>query len=420
MPNILELQNKLGKINEELRSVNDKADENGVLGAEDQAQYDKLDGEFRSVEAAIQRERDIEERAKKLVQSQRDNPPAAPKTPAPSPAPGQDEQRSAQLEAFEQWLRYGEGGLSDEQRSALIPYDEARANTPQSSGTASAGGYLVPVEYSNRLYQALKAYGGMLQVADVITTENGVPIYFPTADDTNNIAVLITENADHDDENTPLTFGQTSISSYDYTTKFIKVPNRLMRDAMIDISGYTTGRLSERLYRAINRHTTIGTGSGQPKGIVTAATNSGVTAAAAALTFDHLISLEHSVNSAYRSRPGVGFMFNDQTLSVIRKLKDNDGQYIWKMGNVQTGVPSTINGRTYTINDDMADVGANNASVLFGDFKSYMIRQAGSIRIVRANERFIDKDQTGFIAFMSLDGNLMDTRAVKKLVHQST
>src|SRR6185312_4367995 len=106
-------------------------------------------------------------------------------------------------------------------------------------------------------------------------------------------------------------------------------------------------------------------------GVVTASTLGKTAAAVAAVTYDEIIDLIHSVDPAYRQSPKVRFMFNDLTLAAIRKLKDGDGSYIWTMGDIQGGVPGTIFGYKYSVNQAMASLGAAAKVMLFGDFGKY-------------------------------------------------
>jgi HK97 family phage major capsid protein len=107
-------------------------------------------------------------------------------------------------------------------------------------------------------------------------------------------------------------------------------------------------------------------------------------------------------------------MFNDSTLLAARKLKDGEGRYIWQMGNVQQGVPASLNGRRYHINQAMASLAAASKAMLFGDFGQYYVRKVGSPVIGVLRERYWpDLGMAGLIRF---DGELGNTAAVKHLI----
>ena len=134
------------------------------------------------------------------------------------------------------------------------------------------------------------------------------------------------------------------------------------------------------------------------------------------LKVDDIIDLIKSVNSAY-GRNGK-FMFNRNTLWELAKIKDQTGRYIWQ-DSARDGTPATLFGKQYILNDDMADIGAGNASVLFGDLSKYKIRMVKSFSVVRLNELLAEYLAIGLFGFARVDGNLLDagTHPVKKLVH---
>jgi HK97 family phage major capsid protein len=114
---------------------------------------------------------------------------------------------------------------------------------------------------------------------------------------------------------------------------------------------------------------------------------------------------------------GAAFMYNDNTLKALRKVKDNDGRFIWQPADARTGEPAQLYGYPYAINQDMPDIGSTNKSVLFGAMQRYVMRRVRTFSTKRLVERYADFHQVGFIGFGRFDGELMDTAAVKHLVH---
>lgn len=270
-----------------------------------------------------------------------------------------------------------------------------------------SGGYTKDQTLINSLELAMLAFGGMMQVSEIIRTGTGEPMRWPTADDTDNTGAQIGENTSHDSGSDP-TFGSVMWNAYTFSSKIVKVPNELLQDSVFNIPSVLGKMLGERLGRIQNTKYTTGSGANTAKGIVTAAT-AGVTAASAtAIAFDELIDLEHSLDPSRRKMPGVGYMFHDTVLKAIRKLKDSENRYLWQ-ANANSGAPPTLNTYPYTINQDMASsIAASAVSVLFGDLSSYKIRQVGQIVLRRLDERFADTNQTGFLALIRGDGNLLD------------
>lgn len=287
----------------------------------------------------------------------------------------------------------------------------------QSVGTNSAGGFTVPVELQNELIKSMLMWGPMYDedVATSMTTSSGNKLQIPTVNDTAVTAESHAENADlTDDGGKDVTFGQKELDAYVYDTEFVRWSMELSQDSIFNVESLLGSLLGERLGRIANEKLTVGTGSSQPNGIVTAS-SAGVTAAGtAALTSDEIIDLVHSVDPAYRSAPKVGFMFNDATLKAVRKLKDGDGNYLWQMGNVQQGAPGSLLGYNYRINQAMDDLAAAKKVMIFGDFGKYYVRKVGAPILGVMRERFWPN--LGIAGLIRFDGELGDTAAVKHLI----
>ena len=133
----------------------------------------------------------------------------------------------------------------------------------------------------------------------------------------------------------------------------------------------------------------------------------GVTAAGtAAILFDEIIDLEHSVDPARRGE-GCSYMMNDSTLKLLRKLKDADGRYLWQ-AEANSGAPGTLNGYGYTINQDMASAAVSAKPITFGQHKAFKIRRVNGLRLVVTDELYARTDEIGFFAWVRIDSNLLD------------
>lgn len=193
----------------------------------------------------------------------------------------------------------------------------------------------------------------------------------------------------------------------------------LLQDNSFDLESLLSDLLAESFGRGMNEDLTIGDGKGKPKGIIEWATASDATPAASAIKLDDLIDLIRSVDSAY-ARNG-RFMFNRNTLYSLVKIKDTTNRYIWQEG-AKDGTPPTLFAKPYTLNDDMPDIAAGKASVLFGDFSKFKIRMVKDFRVIRLNELLAEYLSIGIFGFARLDGLLLNagTHPIKKLVHAAS
>ena len=313
------------------------------------------------------------------------------------------------------YLRHG-NNVSAEQAIAI--------RNAMSTTTPAEGGYTVPVEVASMVVDSLKAFGGMREVAQVITTAGGNPLNWPTSDGTSEVGEIVAENAAA--TGADITFGTVAVNPYKYSSKKIALPVELIQDSAIDVVQFVVNRLAQRLGRITNQHYTTGTGTSQPFGVMARAATgkTGTTGQTLTVTYDDLIDLIHSVNIAYRAR-GARFMLRDTSVAVIRKLKDTSGRPIWNPGDNQSisgGTPSTICGYAYTVNEDVAAMAANAKSIAFGDFSQFVIRDvAGSTSLRRFDDSaFALNGQVGFCGWMRTGSNLLDTAAVKCYVNSAS
>jgi HK97 family phage major capsid protein len=166
----------------------------------------------------------------------------------------------------------------------------------------------------------MKALFPVRAVASGIQTSTGAQMLFPTTDSTSEEGEIIGQNTVVSVGET--SFGQASLDVYKYSSKSIALPFELLQDSMFNIEEYIQTLLRLRLGRIQNRHHTVGTGSGQPRGVVTAAGAGkvGATGQTVTVTYDDFVDLEHSIDPYYRA--AAKWMMHDDMLKVSRKIKD--------------------------------------------------------------------------------------------------
>lgn len=319
-------------------------------------------------------------------------------------------------EAFTAYLRAGGelGVLRPEERAVLrggFQSVEGRAQTT----TAAEGGYTVPQELARIIIKTMAMWGPMYDpgVTRELVTTGGGTLTMPTVNDTTVTPEAHTEGATlTDDGGKDVTFGEKRLNAFAFNTEWLRISRELLDDSAFNLEQFIGELLGERLARLANAQLTNGTGTNAPNGIVTAA-GAGVTAASdTAIDADEIIDLVHSVDPAYRASPSVRFMFNDNTLATIRKLKDGDDNYLWQMGDIRQGEPNSILGHPYSVNQAMADIAASAKVALFGDFSRYYVRKVGAPMVGAIQ----DKDfwpGIGMAGYIRFDGELADDAAIK-------
>jgi HK97 family phage major capsid protein len=217
-------------------------------------------------------------------------------------SPDQREQADAYSAAFKAFIVHGERGLTTEQANALRAGRPQAAQSGQQSN-GSQGGYLVPTGFGGELIEALKAYGGMRRVANIIQTNSGAPIAWPTVDETSQTGEIVAESTAASSQD--VSFGTINIGAFKFSSKIFTVPFELLMDQGpgMDVEAFIRRAAATRIARIQNTKFTVGAGTTEPKGALTAAVSGvvGPTGETLTCTYDDLINLIHSVDPAYRS-----------------------------------------------------------------------------------------------------------------------
>ena len=398
---ILELRGKRAKAWEAAKAFLDShRNEKGVLSAEDDAAYTRMEQEITDLGkeiARLERQEALEAELNLPV-----NKPITAK-----PMNGKPEEGSKT------------GRAGEEYRTNF--WNMMRSKAPMSAvvnalqiGTDSEGGYLVPDEYERTLVEALEEENIFRQLAKVIQTSSGdrkIPVVA-----TKGTASWIDEEGaftESDDS-----FGQVSIGAYKLGT-MIKVSEELLNDSVFDLESYISREFARRIGAKEEEAFFTGDGSGKPLGILaaTGGAETGVTAASAtAVTADELMDLFYSLKSPYR-RNAV-WVLNDSTIKAVRKLKDGNGQYLWQP-SLTAGTPDTILGRPVKTSAYMPAIAAGAKTVAFGDFSYYWIADRQGRSFKRLNELYAATGQVGFLASQRVDGKMILPEAVKVLAQKA-
>ena len=397
---ILELREKRSKAWEAAKAFLDShRTEKGILTAEDDAAYTKMEQEIEDLGREIAR---MERR--EALDAELNKPVNTPITGKPMPAAG-DEKKGRASDEYKRnfWNAMRMTGDPHIIRNAL------------QEGTDSEGGYLVPDEFERTLVKALEEENIFRKLAKIIQTSSG----------DRKIPVVTTHgSAAWLDEEEQLTesdevFGQTSLSAHKLGT-FIKVSDELLNDSVFDLESYISTEFARRIGSKEEEAFFTGDGSGKPTGIfaTSGGADVGVTsAAAAALTADELIDLFYSLRSPYRKK--AVWVMNDSTVKAIRKLKDGNGQYLWQPA-LTAGTPDTILNRPVYTSSYVPAIAAGAKTIAFGDFGYYWIADRQGRSFKRLNELFATTGQVGFMATQRVDGKLILSEAIKVLQQKAS
>lgn len=373
----------------ELKSLLDKAiEENRDLTGEERATEERLNASLDSLDEQIKQGRSHVERESEAA----------------------DALRIAERVAQQQ-RRTGERSDTDVLRAMVAGEIRGHEFRVLTEGAAAAGGNTVPVSFYSRLVEHLIENSAIRQTnVTVITTDGGEELRVPKTTSHPTAAIVA--------ENTAISasdpaFGQVVLGAFKYgfTTQ---IAAELEQDSGVDLLGYLARIGAQALANGAGAHFVVGTGTGQPNGVVTAATvgKTGATAVAGAFTTDDLMDLYYSVTGPYRRRGT--WMLSDAGLKMARKLKDSTGQFLWAPG-LTAGEPDTLFGRPVVNDTNIADPALSAKSVLFGDLSAYYIRDVRGVRVERSADFAFNTDLVTWRFLLRTDGDLIDTTGAVKV-----
>ena len=384
---VQELIEKRAKVWETAKNfVDTHEDKNGNLSAEDKETYSRMEAEIEELTNSIERQQRAERREQELSK------------PVNSPITGKPYKDEPQGEVKT-------GRASDEYKKAMLT--ALRSNFRQVSnvlqeGVDADGGYLVPEEYDHRLIDVLTEENIMRGIATKITTSGEHKINIAA---TKPAAAWI-------EEGEALSFGDATFDQKILDAHklhvAIKITEELLYDSAFGLENYIITEFGKALANAEEDAFLNGDGVGKPTGIFDK-TKGGesIGTLTAALKSDDILDLIYKLKRPYRKN--ASFIMNDATLAQIRKLKDNNGQYLWQP-SYQANEPDKILG--YNIRTSAF---APTDAIAFGDYKYYNIGDRGSRSFKQLNELFAGNGMIGYVAKERVDGLLILPEAVKIL-----
>jgi len=313
--------------------------------------------------------------------------------------------------AFEAYVRTG-----DDDALRGLALETKGLNT----AVAGEGGYLVDPQTSDRIRTVLQSNASLRKIAKVVHVE---ATSYDVLIDLGNIGAGWADEVASQTETASPTVERISIPLHELAA-MPKASQRLLDDAAFDIEGWLAERIADKFARAEAAAFVAGDGVNKPKGFLThtkidngawAWGSIGYVPTGAAGSFgtspDSVVELVYALGAEYRANGA--FVMNSKTAGVVRKLKDNDGRFLWSDG-LAAGEPARLMGYPVLVAEDMPDIAAGSYSIAFGDFGAgYTVAERPDIRILR--DPFSAKPNVLFYATKRVGGDVSDFAAIKLL-----
>ena len=269
------------------------------------------------------------------------------------------------------------GAANDNERKAFADFVRNGDATEVKSlgyGSPSTGGILAPEQVATSILEKVAEFSPVRTLAQTISM-SGPLLQLPRlVDEVDPVPVAETAARTEDEP----TFDQIDLKPFEMAI-IVPVTRILLEDAQIDLTGYLSNHVARRFGQKEATWFVNGNGTTQAEGVLTS--DAIAEHEVEAITGDDLIDLFYSIKTAYSSNGA--WLMNRKTMSVVRKLKDTDGSYIWERG-IAGGQPPSLLGRPVYEAVDMPDIAAEATPIVFGDFATgYAIADRTSFEIIR-------------------------------------
>lgn len=339
-------------------------------------------------------------------------------------------------QAWVKYLRMGQENLDAQERRILKNpvYTPGAVIDALESGIDSArylkstmveavdnlGGYVVPIDVQTNIIERMAPLTVVRPRANVVGTSRDT-VQYPVStggDGTHANAVRVfwvDESPTSTTAATNLTYGQENIPIHTvmaHTT----VSKNLLEDAAYPLEAHLMRSFAQEMAIDEDNQFVAGDGNGKPQGVLSGTSNAlslsyGVVSAAGTIDWDGLIDTAYTLDSVYRQR--ASWMAEKATYEAIAKLKDGNGDYLWRerFGNqVTEGVfMQRLLGFPAFEQEAMPTIASNAFAMIFGDWMGYTIADRVGMSVQRYDDSTTGKaNQVVFICRRRLGGQVTE------------
>jgi HK97 family phage major capsid protein len=279
------------------------------------------------------------------------------------------------------------------------------------------GGYLVDPQTADSIQSTLSSTASIRAIANVVNVD--ATSYDVLVDHSEMGAGWATETSAVAETTTPQ-IERISIALHELSA-LPKASQRLLDDSAFDIEGWLAGRIADKFARSEAMAFINGDGVDKPMGMLSYATTANDSWSWGSLGYvasetaggitraDPIVDLVYALGAEYRAN--ATFVMNSKTAGHIRKLKDNDGRFVWVDG-LAMGEPARLMGYRVLIAEDMPDIDDGAMAIAFGDFGAgYTVAERPDLRVLR--DPFSAKPHVLFYATKRVGGAVSDFAAIK-------
>lgn len=183
----------------------------------------------------------------------------------------------------------------------------------------------------------------------------------------------------------------------------LKIAQELIHNVKFDIESFLTSKIAES-FRLFLEKSVVQGAVGKFDSLFTASTENTITLAKKdTYSINDLIDLQAKLKSAFQSK--AVFVMNKDTLTILRKLQDSNGQY-YVLPDVRRGFGLQVL-NTSILTTDYAPAG----QVLYADLSAYGLCASEEMNIQVLNEKFATQHAVGVSIHGQFGGKIVDDQA---------
>jgi len=350
--------------------------EERAMTDEESTKFDELEAQIKAIDATIEREERARNMEKKEIQDQE-----------------VEERAVLEERAFENYIR---GKV------------EERSDVNMAVGD---NGAVIPSSIANKI---IKKVYDICPIYQLATRYNvGGTLNIPYYDETTQKIEMAYATEFTDLESTSGKFASIELKGF-LAGALTKVSKSLINNSQFDIVNFVINAMTEAISRWIEKELLNGT-TNKVAGLSTV-TQKVDAASATAVTADELIDLQEAVPDAYQGQ--AIWIMNKATRTAIRKLKDQEGNYILnKDATAKWGY--TLFGKDVYTSDNMPTMAAGNTAIYYGDMSGLAVKLSEAMNIEVLREKFATQHAVGVVGWIELDAKVENAQKIAKLVMKS-
>lgn len=272
-------------------------------------------------------------------------------------------------------------------------------------------GAIIPETIADRIIEKVKELSPIYSMATVYNV--GGNLSFPVYDDSSDSGAVLVEDMEELSDST----GKfTTITLENYIVGVLKLISRsLINRSGFDLVTFTINKVAENIAEFLEKGLLNGQ-SGKYQGVFE--TENTVTAASAtAVTADELIDVQMTVPQVYQQK--ASWIMNKKTLAAIRKLKDNDGNYLLNR-DITSEFGWSLLGKPVYISENAPEMASDKTAIVYGDMSGLYVKMAQNMEIQVLLEKYATQHAIGVCGYAEFDSKIVEKQKLAGLKMKKT